>query len=77
MSVLIISRSFKFLARWLRMRIPREQMFSVVVCSVSAGSRRLDICTGTASRIRFSIRPDRIGIWSLTSQTAFGIDAPG
>jgi len=37
MSERIISRSFKSLARWVRMRIPSEQTFSVVVRSVAAG----------------------------------------
>jgi hypothetical protein len=71
MSELITSRSFKSLARWVKMRIPSEQTFSVVVRSVAAGSRRLEICTGTASRIRFSSRPDRVGISEMTFQVGF------
>jgi len=59
------------------MRIPSEQTFSVVVRSVAAGSKTLEICTGTASRIRFSSRPDRTGICELTFQVGFRYLAPG
>jgi hypothetical protein len=74
---LINSRSFSFLAFRTSTRIPREQMFSVVDRSAAAGSWGLEIRTGTASGVLFSSRPDRIGIWGLTFQTAFGIVAPG
>jgi len=37
----------------------------------------LNIRTGIASDVRFSKRPDRIGIWSLTFQTAFASVGPG
>jgi hypothetical protein len=38
-------------------------MFSVVERSPADGSWRLEILTGMASRVLFSSRPDRIGIW--------------
>jgi hypothetical protein len=68
MRELIISRSSEALNRWLKIRTPSEQTFSVVVRSVAPGSLRLEICTGTSSRIRFSIRPDRAGICEMTFQ---------
>jgi hypothetical protein len=71
MKELIISRSFKSLARCVTMRIPSEHMFSVVVRSVAAGSTTLEISTGTASRIRFSSRPDRISICEMTFLAGF------
>jgi hypothetical protein len=48
MSELIISRSFKSLARCVTMRIPSEHTFSVVVRSVATGATMLEISTGTA-----------------------------
>jgi hypothetical protein len=68
MRELIINRSSEALNLWLRIRIPSEQTFSVVVRSVAAGSWRLETCTGTANRIRLSIRPDRAGICEMTFQ---------
>jgi hypothetical protein len=53
------SRSPSSQARWVKMRTPSEQTFSVVVRSVAEGSRRLEIRTGTSSRIRLSSLPDR------------------
>jgi hypothetical protein len=64
-----MSRSFKSLARWAKMRIPSEQTFSVIALSVVAGSKGLEICTGIATEIRFSRRPDRTGICQITFQT--------
>jgi hypothetical protein len=49
----------------------------VVVRSLAAGSRRLEICTGIASRIRFSSRPDRTGICEMTFPVGFRQFAPG
>jgi hypothetical protein len=77
MRELIISCSFKSLARCVKMRIPSEQTFSVVVRSVAAGPKTLEICNGTASRIRFSSRPDRVGICEMTFQIGFRQLAPG
>jgi len=74
---LINSRSFCFLACRTSTRVPREQTFSVVDRSPADGSFALEIRTGMASRVLFSSRPDRIGIWCLTFQTAFGFVAPG
>lgn len=74
---LIMSRSFSSLARWVTTRIPSEQTFSVVVRSAVAGSKTLDICNGTASRIRFSSLPDRTGISKTTFQTGPSWFAPG
>ena len=71
MSELIISCSFKCLARCVKMRIPSEQTFSVVVRSVAAGAKRLEISTWTDSRMRFSSRPDRAGICEMTFQAGF------
>jgi hypothetical protein len=67
----MISRSFESLARCVRIRIPTEHTFSVVVRSTSSALRELDISTGTASRIRFSSRPDRAGICELTFKIWF------
>lgn len=77
MSELIISCSFKSLARCVEMRIPSEQTFSVVVRSIAAAPKRLEISTGTASRMRFSSRPDRAGICEMTFQMGFRQLAPG
>ncbi len=59
------------------MRIPSEQKFSIVVRSVAAGFRRLDISTGATSRIRFSSRPDRTGICEMAFQSWVQIACTG
>ncbi len=59
------------------MRIPSEQTFSVAVRSVAVGSWGLEISTGTVSRVRFSSRPDRVGISEMAFQVGFSLDSTG
>jgi hypothetical protein len=77
MSEFIISRSFSALARWVNTRIPTEQTFSVVVRSAVAGSKTLEICNWSTSRIRFSSLPDRADICEMTFENRLSQLAPG
>ena len=69
--------SFEFLARCVRTRIPSEQTFSVVVRSAVAGFCGLVISIGTASRTRFSSRPDLAAISTPPSTLVSSWLAPG
>jgi len=59
---LTISASSGFICLWATTRRPPEQTFSVIVRSVAEGSLKREICTGTASGVRLSRRPDREGM---------------
>jgi len=73
----IINRSFSSRAWPVKILIPSEHTFSVVVCSATSGSNIVEICSGIDTSIRFSSLPEPKGIVDITFPTGLRRLAPG
>jgi hypothetical protein len=73
----IINRSFSSRAWPVKILIPSEHTFSVVVCSAASGSNIVETCSGIDTSIRFSSLPEPKGIVEITFSPGFRRLAPG